>query len=84
MALFLEVEIGDAVRIGDGTVVRLEAKSGKRARLRIESRDDVNHIRGGDAAGAGLQRPTREAPAPEPAEKAAAPKRSIFRRAVPA
>ena len=84
MALLLDVEIGDAVRIGDGTVVRLEAKSGKRARLRIESRDDVNHVRGGDTAGAGLQRPTRETPAPESAENATAPKRSIFRRAVPA
>jgi len=37
MPLFLDVEPGDAVRIGADTVVRVERKSGQRTRLRIDS-----------------------------------------------
>ena len=48
MALFLEVEPGDEVRIGSTTVVRMERKSGQRARLRIQSEDDVHHVKPGE------------------------------------
>lgn len=76
MALFLDLELGDALRIGDDTVVRLEAKSGKRARLRIESPADVKHLRGGEEAKAGLTRPAPAEPMPAPA----GPKQSVFFR----
>jgi hypothetical protein len=61
MALFLELEPGDQVRIGKTTVVRMERKSGQRARLRIQSTDDVDHVKAGG-----------EAAAPTPAEPSAA------------
>lgn len=40
MALRVDVEVGQAVRIGDSIVI-VEDKNGRRARLRIESDEDV-------------------------------------------
>lgn len=47
MALFLDAEPGDEIRIGQ-SVVRIERKSGQKARLRIESTEDVHHTKPGD------------------------------------
>lgn len=91
MALFLELEPGDAVRIGPGTTLQLVAKSGKRTRLRIESTEDVQQIRAGEAAPESAPPAMQRRPAAEPAEPAApAPaaqpegKVSMFRRPPPA
>lgn len=37
MALYLDLDIGDSVRIGADTVVQVERKSGSRVKLRIQS-----------------------------------------------
>ena len=47
MALYLELEPGDSLKIG-GSTVKMESKTGKRARFRIDSRDDVRHVKAGD------------------------------------
>lgn len=44
MALFLDVSTEDILRIGD-TLVTLEQKSGKRARIRIEGPAEVELFR---------------------------------------
>jgi hypothetical protein len=80
MALFLDLDTGDAVRVGDHTVVRLEAKSGKRARLRIESTADVEHVKGAEPTTPGLQ---RTAPPPQAAAAPELPQKSIFTRQKP-
>ena len=46
MALFLEVEPGDTVRIGD-SVIRVENKTGRRTRIRIDGSSDVDHQKAG-------------------------------------
>lgn len=84
MALFLDLDNGDAVRIGEGTVVRLEAKSGKRARLRIESSEDVEHVKGAEPTTAGLQRAAPVVDTPAPAPAASEPEKSRFVRRLPA
>ncbi len=53
MALFLDVEPGDVVRIGADTVVQVERKSGQRTRIRIDSEYKVQFNRAGKA-----ERPT--------------------------
>lgn len=40
MALRVDVEVGQAIKIGNSTVT-IEDKNGRRARLRIESDEDV-------------------------------------------
>lgn len=70
MGLFLELLPGEGVRIGDSTV-KVEDKSGRKIRLRIESSEEIEHVK--DAAalrrgprttaspaapGPSLQRPT--------------------------
>lgn len=47
MALFLSVELGDSIRIGRN-LVTIEVKSGRRVRLRIDSDDDIEHLRPGE------------------------------------
>lgn len=42
MALSLSVEPGDRIRIGD-SVITIEQKSGRKIRVRIESREDISH-----------------------------------------
>jgi len=41
MALNVDVEVGQAIRIGTSTIT-VEAKNGRRARLRIDSSEDVS------------------------------------------
>jgi hypothetical protein len=50
MAMFQDLRPGDAIRIGDSTIT-VQAKSGSRARLRIDSAQDVQVIRAEDAGG---------------------------------
>lgn len=84
MALFLELEAGDVVNIGPHTTVRMEAKSGKRTRLRIESTEDVKQVRSGEAppAPAAIQRHAAEPPQ-VPAQPAAEGKTTFLRRQLP-
>ena len=49
MALHIEVEPGDSIRIGPHTTVRMERKSGQRARLRIDSTEDIAQYKAGEA-----------------------------------
>lgn len=68
MALHLDVEPGDTIRIGDHTTVRMERKSGQRARLRIESSEDINQFKAGEPLpDATLQRNTTISPPSKPA-----------------
>ncbi|GEM_PF-7123746 len=46
MALKLDLAPGDAVRIGD-SVIKLEEKSGKRARISIDSNEDIQAYKAG-------------------------------------
>lgn len=48
MAVYLDLAAGDTLLIGSNTRIRLERKSGGRARLRIESSQDVDHVKAGD------------------------------------
>lgn len=48
MALHLDAEPGDTIRIGPHTLIRLERKNGKRARLAIESNEDIAQYKAGD------------------------------------
>lgn len=48
MAMFQDLRPGDSVRIGS-TVITVQAKTGGRARLRIDSQEDVQVIRAEDA-----------------------------------
>jgi hypothetical protein len=47
MALFLDAEVGDEVRIGESRV-RIERKNGSRVRLRITSSEEIDHSKPGD------------------------------------
>lgn len=46
MAVYRDVQPGDTLRIGD-TIIEVAHKTGQRARLRIESKLDVEHIKAG-------------------------------------
>lgn len=66
MPLYLDVQPGESVRIGESTIA-VEQKSGKRTRLRIDSPDRVEHVKA-DAKPAMTQpdippQPPRPAPA---------------------
>lgn len=65
MAVFIELDPGDTLAIGPRTRVRLERKSGQRARLRIESDEDIERVKAGD----------------EPPPMVAPPARPFLRRA---
>jgi hypothetical protein len=62
MPLFLDLEPGDAVRIGEKTVLRVERKSGGRTRVRFDTDYRVTLERG--AAAKDPQRPAAAPPAP--------------------
>lgn len=64
MALFLSVEPGDSVRIGD-SVISFEKKSGRQVRVRIDSKLDIEHV-GGQGDKPATPVPAREAPAEQP------------------
>lgn len=46
MPLYRDVQPGDELRIGD-TVISIEAKTGQRTRLRIDSAHEVQHRKAG-------------------------------------
>lgn len=48
MAVFQELTPGDTLLIGGTTRIRLEHKSGGRARLRIESDQDIERVKAGE------------------------------------
>lgn len=48
MAMFQDLRPGDSIRIGS-TTITVQAKSGARSRLRIDSPEDVQVIRAEDA-----------------------------------
>ena len=62
MAFIRDFEPGDVIRIGEQTVIKVEHKSGGRARLRIESdypiRLDLAKDKKPDQPGAVIKRPT--------------------------
>jgi hypothetical protein len=65
MAVFQELTPGDTLLIGGTTRIRLEHKSGGRARLRIESDQDIERVKAGDPVPATT---TAQAP-PAPPDK---------------
>jgi hypothetical protein len=48
MAVILELAPGDTLVVGTGTRIRMVQKSGQRARLAIDSHEDVERIKAGD------------------------------------
>lgn len=48
MAVFQELAPGDTLLIGSGTRIRMEHKSGGRARLRIDSDQDIERVKAGE------------------------------------
>jgi len=72
MSLHLELALGDTLLVGDGTRIRLERKTGQRARLVIDSDVNVRRVKAGEplpAASTGLTRQQRaqpDEPRPEP------------------
>jgi hypothetical protein len=67
MAVFLDVPVGDSVRIGNSTIT-VEEKSGRRARLRIDTREDVSLERAG-----AMRRVEPAPPSAQPAPSAPTP-----------
>jgi hypothetical protein len=74
MAVYMELSQGDTLVIGNSRI-RLERKSGQRARLMIDSADDIDRIKAGDAVPAAKATPAPVTP------RAAAP---FLKRPVPA
>ncbi|CAM5591324.1 hypothetical protein [Rhodanobacter lindaniclasticus] len=50
MAVFQELAPGDVLMIGPDTRIRMERKSGSRARLRIDSTQDIERVPAGQPA----------------------------------
>lgn len=50
MAVFQELAPGDVLMIGPDTRIRMERKSGSRARLRIDSTQDIERVPAGQDA----------------------------------
>lgn len=62
MASFFDVQPGDILRIGPGTRITVQHKSGNRARLRIESDEPIGFVRHNRKNGNGELPHAREAP----------------------
>lgn len=71
MAMFQDLRPGDSIRVG-ATTITVQAKSGARSRLRIDSPEDVQVIRAEDA-GADVATPAPRAPEVTPTAKAPQP-----------
>lgn len=71
MAMFQDLRPGDSIRIGS-TTITVQAKSGARSRLRIDSSEDVQVIRADDT-GADVANQTPRAPGMTPGAKAPTP-----------
>lgn len=63
MAVWLDVPIGDSVRVGN-SVITVEDKSGRRARLKIETREGVSLERAGAPRPAPAALPPAQPPSP--------------------
>jgi hypothetical protein len=48
MAVMLDLAPGDTLVVGTGTRIRMVQKSGQRARLAIDSHEDVERIKAGE------------------------------------
>jgi len=79
MAVILELAAGDTLVVGTGTRIRMVSKSGQRARLSIESHEDVERIKAGDPVPPVTV--TQAKPMAPPAQPAAA--QPFLRRATP-
>jgi len=76
MALVRELKPGDTLRIGDITIVA-EPKTGKAARLRIDTNLPIQHLK------AGAMPAAAPAPAAKAAAEAAPPRPTLFKPAQP-
>lgn len=80
MALKLDADPGDSIRIGANTLLRIERKTGQRTRLSIESNEDIEQFKAGEKVPA-LAPPARnEVAAPPPAAKSEQEPLAILRR----
>lgn len=79
MALHLDVEPGDTIRIGAHTTVRMERKSGQRARLRIESTEDIDQFKAGEPVPPMQAKTLQRAPVPPTPQAPAMP---VLRRSI--
>ena len=77
MSVYMELSQGDTLVIGNSRI-RLERKSGQRARLMIDSTDDIDRIKAGDAVP-----DTKASPAASPA-RAASTVTPFLKRPIPA
>lgn len=79
MAFFVDLAPGDTLVVGHGTRIVMESKTGQRARLRVDSDQDVERVKAGEIM------PTRAAPADTaplrtPPEQRAVPQPFLKRR----
>lgn len=71
MPFITELQPGEALRIGDNTTITVEAKSGKRTRVRVDSPLPVKRV-GGEAKPS-MQQPVAAASPPGARARAVAP-----------
>lgn len=77
MPLVRELKPGDSLQIGDITIVA-EPKTGKAARLRIDTNLPIRHMKAGATPAA-----SKPAPAVTAAAEAASPRPTLFKPAQP-
>jgi hypothetical protein len=77
MAVYMELSQGDTLVIGNSRI-RLERKSGQRARLMIDSTDDIDRIKAGDDV------PAAKVTPPAQTARAAPTATPFLKRPVPA
>lgn len=66
MAAYVEMAAGDALVIGK-SIIKLERKAGQRARLAVDTSEDIEHIKAADRAQSGAQQPAPFLRRPQPA-----------------
>lgn len=49
MAFFVDLAPGDTLVVGHGTRIVMESKTGQRARLRVDSDQDVERVKAGES-----------------------------------
>lgn len=65
MAVFMELAPGDVLRIGQ-SIVRLEYKTGARARLSVDSTEHIERIKAHDQRTPAPDAPAKPSPTTEP------------------
>lgn len=74
MAVLLELAPGDTLVVGGSTRIRMVQKSGQRARLAIDSHEDVERIKAGDPVPPiSAAAPVKAAPTQTPAQAPVVP-----------